>query len=383
MTQEFNPNYPSIDSLRKKAKCKIPGFAFDYVDGGCNEEINLHKNTKEIRDLELRPYYLRDYNGTSMKTELFGETYDAPFGISPVGLQGLTWPGAAEILAKAAFKHNIPYTLSTVSTASIETIAEITEGKAWFQLYHPAEESLRDDLMERCEAAGIKTFVILSDVPTFGYRNKEIKNGLAIPPRMTLKNIFQIMMSPEWALRTLKHGQPEFKTLERYMPGGMNLRHLALFMNKTFDGRLSEDRIKAIRDKWKGNLVIKGVASVEDTQKAIDLGLDGVIVSNHGGRQLDAGESSIKPTIEIVKQFKNQIKIMMDSGIRTGPDIARTMAAGADFCFMGRPFMYGVGALGEEGGDHTITILKRQFQQVMDQCCCATPTDFPNHLVQK
>lgn len=382
MEQEFNPNYPSIESLRQKAKSKIPGFAFDYVDGACNEEINLAKNTKEIRDIELKPYYLREYNGTSMKTELFGETYDAPFGVSPIGLQGLTWPGAPEILAKAAFEHNIPFILSTVSTASIEKIAEITEGKAWFQLYHPAEESLRDDIMERCKTAGIKNFVILGDTPTFGYRNKEIKNGLAIPPRMTLKNILQIMTRPEWAIRTLIHGQPEFATLKKYMEGGMNLRHLALFMNKTFDGRLSEDRIKRIRDKWDGNLILKGVASLEDTKKAIDLGLDGVIVSNHGGRQLDAGQSTIKPTIDIVKEYKGQIKIMMDSGIRTGPDIARTMAAGADFAFLGRSFMYGVGALGKEGGDHTIKILKKQLQQVMDQCCCETPTDFPNHLIK-
>lgn len=382
MTQEFNPNYPSIDSLRQRAKEKIPGFAFDYVDGACNEEINLAKNTKEIRDIELKPYYLRKYNGTSMKTELFGDTYDAPFGISPIGLQGLTWPGAPEILAKAAFDHNIPFILSTVSTASIEKIAEITEGKAWFQLYHPAEESLRDDIMDRCKAAGIKNFVILGDTPTFGYRNKEIKNGLAIPPRMTLKNILQIMTRPEWALKTLIHGQPEFATLKKYMQGGMNLRHLALFMNKTFDGRLSEDRIKRIRDRWDGNLILKGVASTEDTQKAVDLGLDGIIVSNHGGRQLDAGQSTIKPTMDIVKEYKDQIKIMMDSGVRTGPDIARTLAAGAEFAFLGRSFMYGVGALGKEGGDHTITILKKQLQQIMDQCCCETTKDFPNHLVK-
>lgn len=382
MTQEFNPNYPSIDSLRKKAKCKIPGFAFEYVDGGCNEEVNLHKNTKEIRDIELIPYYLRDYSGTSMKTELFGETYDAPFGISPVGLQGLIWPGAAEILAKAAFEHNIPYTLSTVSTASIEKIAEITEGKAWFQLYHPVDDAIRDDILERCEAAGIKTFVILSDVPTFGYRNKEIKNGLAIPPRITFRNIMQILGSPHWALKTLMHGQPDFETMKKYMPEGMNLKHLGLFMDKTFNGRLSEDRVKAIRDKWKGNLVIKGIANTEDAQKAVDWGLDGIIVSNHGGRQLDAGESSIKPTIEIAKQFKNQIKIMMDSGIRTGPDIARALAASAEFTFLGRSFMYGVGALGEQGGDHTIQILKRQLQQVMEQCCCETPLDFPKYLAK-
>ena len=382
MTQDFNPNYPSIESLRQKCKSKIPGFAFEYVDGGCNEEVNIVKNTKEIRDIELKPYYLRNYDEISMKTELFGETYDAPFGIAPIGLQGLTWPGAAEILAKAAFDHNIPYTLSTVSTASIETISEITEGKAWFQLYHPAEDSIRDDLIERCEAAGLKTLVILDDTPSFGYRNKEIINGLAIPPRMTLNNMKQIMSCPEWALRTLFKGQPEFKTLKKYMDKSMSLRHLALFMNKTFNGRLNEDKIKAIRAKWKGNLVIKGLASLEDTQKAIDLGIDGLIVSNHGGRQFDAGESSIKATIEIVKEYKGQIKIMMDSGIRSGPDIARVMAAGAEFCFMGRPFMYGVGALGSKGGDHTITILKKQLQQVMDQACCETPLDFPKHLVK-
>ncbi len=382
MEQEFNPNYPSIESLRKKAKCKVPGFAFDYVDGACNEELNLRKNTQEIREVELKPYYLRDYDGTSMKTELFGETYDAPFGIAPVGLQGLTWPGAAEILAKAAYEHNIPYTLSTVSTASIEKIAEITEGKAWFQLYHPADEAIRDDIMDRCKAAGIKNFMILADTPTFGYRNKEIKNGLAIPPRMTFKNILQILASPHWAIETLRQGQPEFQTLKKYMDGKMDLRHLALFMNKTFDGRLSEDRVKKIRDKWDGNLIIKGVASTEDAKKAIDLGLDGLIVSNHGGRQLDAGQSTIKAMGDIVKEYKGQIKIMMDSGVRTGPDIARTLASGADFVFMGRSFMYGVGALGQQGGDHTIKILKKQLQQILDQCCCKIPADFPKHLVK-
>ncbi len=171
--------------------------------------------------------------------------------------------------------------------------------------------------------------------------------------------------------------------MKKYMPEGMNLRHLGEFMDKTFNGRLSEDRVKAIRDKWKGNLVIKGVANVEDAQKSVDWGLDGLIVSNHGGRQLDAGESTIRPAIEIAKQFKGQIKVMIDSGIRTGPDIARALAAGAEFAFLGRSFMYGVGALGEEGGTHTISILKRQLQQVMDQCCCETPLDFPKYLADK
>ncbi len=174
---KINPRYPDIDFLRAKAKKRIPRFAFEYLDGGCNSEVNLRRNTAEIRDVQLKPYYLRDYDKISTETELFGKTYSAPFGISPIGLQGLMWPRASEILAKAAFEHNIPYILSTVATASLETISEITEGNAWFQLYHPVEDALRDDLLRRAAAAEYPVLVILSDVPTFGYRAKEIKNG--------------------------------------------------------------------------------------------------------------------------------------------------------------------------------------------------------------
>ncbi len=187
MKFEYNPRYPSVEDLRKKARSRIPRFAFEYLDGGCNEEINLYKNTAELREVELMPEYLKKYGGVDMKTELFGHVYDAPFGISPIGLQGLIWPNSPEILAKAAFDHNIPFTLSTVSTSSIERISEITEGRAWFQLYHPAENSLRDKIIKRAQEAGCPVLVILSDVPSFGYRSKEIKNGLAMPPRMTLK----------------------------------------------------------------------------------------------------------------------------------------------------------------------------------------------------
>lgn len=381
MKLEYNPRYPSIEDLRARAKERIPGFAFDYLDGGCNEEINLHKNTSEIREVELLPEYLKNHPGSDMKTELFGHVYDAPFGIAPVGLQGLIWPNSPEILARAAFKHNIPFVLSTVSTSTIERISELTEGQAWFQLYHPAENSLRDQIIKRA-ADHCPVLVILSDVPTFGYRNKEIKNGLAMPPRMTLHNILQIMSRSGWALKTLAHGQPSFKLMKPYMPSGMNMHHLGLFMNKTFNGRLNEDKISAIRDMWKGKLVLKGIVNDVDVEKCIRLGMDGIIVSNHGGRQLDAGESTIHSLNRIVSRYKGKIKIMMDSGMRSGPDIARTLASGAEFAFLGRSFMYGAAALGDEGGNHTIVILKRQLQQVMDQLCCATVRDFPEFLVK-
>lgn len=359
---------------------RTPRFAFEYLDGGCNEDINLRKNTTEIREVELIPQYLTKHTGSSMKTNLFGVEYDAPFGVAPVGLQGLMWPKSPEILAKAAFEHNIPFCLSTVSTASIETIAEITEGKAWFQLYHPTENKVRDDLINRAATAELPVLVILSDVPTFGFRPRDIRNGLSMPPKMSLRNMLQILGNPNWALRTLFNGQPNFETLRPYMPKGLDLSQLGAFMDKTFSGRLNEEKIKPIRDMWKGKLVLKGVANEMDVEKAIQLGIDGVIVSNHGGRQLDAGESTIKPLTRIAEKYGDQITVMMDSGIRSGPDIARTLASGAKFTFMGRAFMYSVMALGAKGGDHIMSMLKVQLQQVMEQICCETTTDFPDFL---
>lgn len=381
MSWNYNSDYPSIDDLRNKAKSKIPGFAFEYLDGGCNEDVNLIRNTSEIRDLELAPFYIRDFKETSLKKELFGHVYDAPFGVAPVGLQGLIWPNAPEILAKASYEHNIPFILSTVSTSSIERIMEITHGRAWYQLYHPAEEIIKNDILDRAEAAGCKVLVILCDVPSFGFRPRDIRNGLAMPPKMSVKNMLQIMGRPEWALRTLFHGQPAFETMKPYMPKGLNMKQLGLYMNKTFSGRLNSDRISAIRDKWKGKLVLKGVATLEDAELAVQLGLDGVIVSNHGGRQLDAGQSAIKPLMQIAPKYKDKLTVMMDSGLRSGPDIARTIAAGADFTFLGRTFMYGVGALGNEGGNHAIGLLKTQLKQVMDQVGCENINDLSQHLI--
>lgn len=376
----YNTKYPGIDDLIKRAKKRMPKFAFEYLDGGCNEDVNLYKNTSEIREIELIPYYLRDYKEPILKTELFGHVYDAPFGISPVGLQGLMWPNSPKILAKAAVDNNIPFILSTVTTASIEETAEITNGNFWFQLYHPADENLRDDLMKRLEDVGCKTLVVLSDVPSFGFRPRDIRNGLAMPPQMTFSNILQIMTHPNWALQTLYYGQPNFANMKKYMPKGLNMKQLGLYMNQTFSGRISQERLRKIRDKWKGNLVMKGVASTEDVAAAIKFGLDGVIVSNHGGRQLDAGESAIHSLHPIVEEFKGKIKIMMDSGVRTGPDIARVLASGAEFAFLGRTFMYSVGALGADGGDHIINLLKIQLKQVMDQVCCQNISELANHL---
>ena len=381
MKQQINYKYPSVEDLRSRAKAKIPKFAFEYLDGGCNDDVNLKKNTSRIRDVELKPKYLVDYTPPNLKTELFGHEYDAPFGISPVGLQGLMWPKSPEILAKAAFDHNIPFVLSTVTTASIESISEITEGRAWFQLYHPTEERVTKDLLKRAEAAHCPVLVILADVPSFGYRPRDIRNGLSMPPKMTVSNILSAMKRPHWALNTLINGQPSFEILKPYMQKNLNLNQLAKFMDATFSGRLNEDKIKRIRDLWKGKLVLKGAESIHDVEKAYQLGLDGVIISNHGGRQVDVGQATIESLNTIVPLYKDKIKVMMDSGIRGGADVARVMASGADFSFMGRTFMYGVSALGKKGGNHTIAMLKTQLTQVMEQMSCAEVNDLTKNLI--
>lgn len=376
----FDSRFPSIERLRERTARRLPGFVLDYLEGGCHSEINLRRNTDEIREVRLTPRYLGEFGGADLRTELFGEVYEAPFGVAPIGLQGMIWPRSTEILAAAATKHGLPFLLSTVATASIETVAEITGGRAWFQLYHPAEEDLRNKILDRVEAAGLPVLVLLADTPVFGYRPREIRNGLAMPPKMTARNFVQMAARPRWCLEQLRNGVPRFATLQPYIPKGLDMKHLGLFMNRTFSGRLNPARLASLRDRWKGKLVVKGLVSEEDVETALSIGVDGIVVSNHGGRQLDAGESTIAPLARLARRFGDRTVLMLDSGLRSGPDIACALASGARFTFLGRSFMYGVAALGEAGGDHTMTMLKRQLRQVMEQLACERTADFPRHL---
>lgn len=382
MNNYFNHKYPDIADLKKKAKQCIPRFAFDYLEGGCMEERSVQRNRDEINAVQLRSTLLKPFSGSDQSVELFGHTYSAPFGIAPVGLQGLMWPKAPEILAKAAAEKNIPYVLSTVSSSSLERIAEVSEGHAWFQLYNPTDESIRKDLLSRIKAAHYPVLVVTVDVPTFGYRPRDIRNGLAMPPKMTLSNIMQMLSRPRWFYETALAGKPEMQTLKPYMPKDMPTDELAAFMNKTVMGRVDIEGLKPIRDMWQGPLVIKGLISEQDVKSAIELGADAVVISNHGGRQLDAGESPVKPLQTIASKYSKDIKIFMDSGLRSGTNIVSALASGADFTFLGRPFVYGVGALGDKGGIHTINALMMQVTQIMNQLGCEKVTDLPSFLVK-
>lgn len=381
MNDFFDPSLPDTASLKCRARQRMPRFAFDYLEGGCHEDIGVQRNQSDIRDIQLRSRLLRPFSGANLSTQLFGHTYAAPFGIAPIGLAGLTWPKSPEILACAAAALNIPFILSTVSSSSLERIAEVSEGTAWFQLYNPTDADIRKNLLNRIKAAHYKVLVVTVDVPTFGYRPQDIRNGLSMPPKMSLSNILQMLAKPSWLLETAMAGQPEVETLKRYMPKNMPMDNLAAFMNKTVMGRVDIEGLKPIRDFWQGPLVVKGLINEEDVRSAIELGADAVIMSNHGARQLDVGESPVNPLKRASAKYSKDIKIFMDSGLQSGPNIASALACGADFTFLGRTFVYGVGALGKKGGIHTINILKMQLEQVMNQLGCPTPAELPEFLV--
>ncbi|WP_298773109.1 alpha-hydroxy acid oxidase [uncultured Shewanella sp.] len=371
MDLRFNRLYASSKQLKQKTKQRIPKFAYDYLIEGCMDDIGLQRNRQVMHSLHFEPAYITPsrtpHQTVNTQVSLFGHTYSAPLGIAPIGLQGLMWPNAPIILAKAAFEHNIPYILSTVSSESLERIAEVSQGHAWYQLYNPTEPSIRDDIINRLKVMQYKTLVITIDVPTFGFRPRDFHNGLAMPPKLTLKNIYQAAIKPTWSISTLKQGIPQFKNLTPYMAAGSQKQELTELMNTATMGGLDFDSLKAIRDNWPGNLIIKGIMSEHDLQQAIKLGSDGVIFSNHGARQLDFGESPLLPLIQLQKRYQDKTTIMMDSGLRSGSDIAGCLALGAQFTFLGRLFMYSVCALGNEGGQHAIAMLKAQLTQVMQQ----------------
>jgi len=271
----YDTRYPSVADLKKLAKKRIPNFAFDYVDGGIDEEHGKRKNRDAWHEIELTPRYLKDVTNADTTTRVFGHNYSLPIGVPPVGLGNMMWPGAEIALAKAAQKHNVPYILSTFSTTKLEDIAQVAPDVCWFQLYVPQK---------------VKALVITLDIPVGAKRNRELKNGLKLPFSITPKIIWQSMIHPTWAMQTLTHGQPDFVNVLQYKDGP-NFELAAFITNFAMNG-VTRERIEMIRSMWDGPLVLKGVQYDQDFRDALDIGVDGVVISNHGGRQLDAAPAS-------------------------------------------------------------------------------------------
>lgn len=367
----YDTRYPSISDLRERARRRLPGFAWEYLSGGIGPEHGLRRNREAFNEVQLVPRYLRDVSDCDTSVTLFGETYAMPIGIAPVGLAGMLWPKSELILARAASQANIPFALSTVGTVDLETIAEVSEGKAWFQLYVPADHYVAEDLLRRARRAGYKVLLVTVDVPVGAKRDRELRNGLTLPPSLSATTIVHAALRPQWSLRTLANGLPRFASIKQYAPPDMrNLGGMTAFITELLAQGVTADHLKMVRDHWTGPVVIKGVLSAADAERALELGADGIVVSNHGGRQIDAAPATIEALPGIVRAVGGRCTVLLDGGIRSGTDVLRAMASGADFTLSGRSFYYSVGALGAKGGQQAVEIFREEISRGLSQLGC-------------
>jgi L-lactate dehydrogenase (cytochrome) len=381
MSQNLANRYPSVESLRKKARRRIPYFAWEYVDSGTGTDGCLRRNREALESVTLVPQYMKGVFQPDTSTRLFGVDYSVPFGVSPVGLTALMWPRAEHILAKAAARHRFPFTLSTAATEAPETIGPFTDGMGWFQLYPPRSDKIRRDLLLRARDSGFTTLLVTADVPVAGRRERQVQAGVTVPPRITPLMLWRCAVRPAWSLATLAAGTPRFRGLEKYLEG-RDMRDMLSFIGQELGGSLDWEYLETVREEWKGPVALKGVLDVGDAERAVALGYDGVMVSNHGGRQFDGAPAAISVLPAIASAVGNRAAILFDSGVRGGLDIARALALGADFVLLGRAFMYGVAALGKKGGDHVAQILKDDLENNMTQLGCRNIAELGNRLGQ-
>lgn len=358
--------FPSIRDLERRARWRIPSFAWTYLESGTGADVARDNNVLAMQKIQFRPQFLKGLLEPVVTTELFGISYSAPIGIAPVGLTDLIWPGADTALAQTAAKARIPYVVSTVATTSPEAAGALAEGMGWFQLYPPRDATIRKDLLERASGAGLTTLVVTADVPSPSRRERQRKARITVPPNIGPTLIAQAALRPAWALATIRNGLPRFVGLEAYVDAA-TMQRTAGFVGASLGGTLSWDYLRELRREWSGPLVVKGILDPEDAQRCVSCGADAVWVSNHGGRQLDGAIASIEALPQVAERLGGAVPILFDSGIRDGLDIARALALGADFCFAGRPFMFGLGALGANGADHALAILTEGLVTTMHQ----------------
>ena len=358
--------YPAIIDLAKKAKKRIPRVAWEYLQSGTGEEDLVRRNREAFQKITFLPQFCQGALAPTLETTLFGQKYAAPFGIAPVGLTGLMWPKVEHYLAATANRYQIPYTLSTVATETPETVGPEVGNMGWFQLYPPREKTLRQSLLKRAKDAGFHTLLVTADVPMPSRRERTKRAGLRMPPQITPRMIWEGITHPAWTIATLRNGLPRLRTVEKYATHS-NMKFVSNMVGNRLGGTLSWEYCQTLQEEWDGPVVLKGVLHPKDAEKAVEIGLDGIIVSNHAGRQFNGAVTSIDALPAIVDAVGGKTKILFDSGVRTGLDIMRALSLGADFVLLGRGFVYGVAALGKYGGDHVVEILKEDLTNNMVQ----------------
>lgn len=357
-----------IADLKTLARKRVPKLFFDYADSGSYTEGTYRANESDFARIKLRQRVLVDMSGRTLETTMVGEKVKMPVALAPTGLTGMQHADGEMLAAKAAEEFGVPFTLSTMSICSIEDVASVTTRPFWFQLYVMRDRDFVMNLIERAKAAKCSALVLTADLQLLGQRHKDIRNSLSAPPRLTPKHLFQMAMRPRWCWNMLQTQRRTFRNIQGHAKNVSDLASLGAWTNEQFDPKLSWKDVEWIKKQWGGKLIIKGILDVEDAKMAAKTGADAIVVSNHGGRQLDGAHSSIAMLPKIVEAVGHKIEVHMDGGIRSGQDVLKAVALGARGTYIGRPFLYGLGAMGKDGVSKALEIIAKEMDVTMALC---------------
>ena len=358
----------TIDDLQAIAKKRVPKMFYDYADSGSWTETTYRKNESDFDRITFRQRVAVDMSNRTTKTTMIGQEVAMPTALAPTGLTGMQHANGEILAAQAAAEFGIPFTLSTMSICSIEDVAAHSDAPFWFQLYVMRDHDFSKRLIERAKHAGCNALMLTLDLQILGQRHKDVKNGLTAPPKLTLKNIANMATKPSWCLGMLGTKRRTFGNIHGHVDGVSDMSSLTSWVGEQFDLQLDWDDVARIKDWWGGKLIIKGILDAEDAVLAVKSGADALIVSNHGGRQLDGADSSIALLPEIVAAVGNDIEVWMDGGIRSGQDMLKAVALGAQGTLLGRAFLYGLGAGGKSGVQKTLEIIHKELDMTMALC---------------
>jgi L-lactate dehydrogenase (cytochrome) len=368
-------SFPTVAYLRRQARRRLPHFAFEYCDGGAGADGGIARNWNALDAVELVPRYGVTTALPPVDVALFGKRYSAPIGVAPMGGPSLVFPGADQLLAAACQRANLPYTLGLVGGMTVERAAEIAPDVLWFQLYRcwRNEHAIGFDLVKRAAACGVQVLVLTVDVPVRTTRSREVAVGITSPFRPDLRMLAGIATSPAYLAALIRHGQPRFGNLRPYTKDDADVNEIAAFARREMGGAFTWDEIAKYRERWQRPLVVKGILHPADAEKCVALGVDGIVVSNHGGRQVEGLPAPIDVLPAIARAVGERMTVMLDSGIRSGLDVVRTVALGAAMAFAGKAFLWGLGALGREGPGHVIDLMIDEMKSAFGQIGAQSP----------
>ncbi|MCZ4428310.1 alpha-hydroxy acid oxidase [Agrobacterium sp. SOY23] len=358
----------TIADLKNQAQRRVPKMFFDYADSGAWTEGTYRANEEDFSNIKLRQRVLVDMTDRSLATEMVGEKVSMPVALSPTGLTGMQHADGEMLAAQAAEEFGVPFTLSTMSICSIEDVASVTSRPFWFQLYVMKDRDFVNNLIDRAKAAGCSALVLTLDLQVLGQRHKDLRNGLSAPPKFTPKHIWQMATRPKWCLDMARTKRRSFGNIVGHAKNVSDLSSLSSWTAEQFDPRLSWKDVEWIKQRWGGKLILKGILDEEDARASLDTGADAIIVSNHGGRQLDGAHSSIAMLPKIVDAVGDRVEVHLDGGIRSGQDVLKAVALGAKGTYIGRPFLYGLGADGKQGVTTALEIIRKEMDISMALC---------------